>query len=60
MQMNYKIQGIPCIINAVEDSWEVLDRNGNFAGWLEEKLSVQDCQQITRDFRNFGKKNVDY
>ena len=48
--MNLKIEsricGIPCQIRVVGDSWQVLDRKGYKALWLERKLTAADKRRI--------------
>lgn len=60
--MKTTISGIPCLIHILdrgvspskahshwdcEPIWEVHDRNGNKAAWLESKLSPEESRRIT-------------
>lgn len=41
-----RVAGIPCLIKVGTDCWEVLDRKGYAAPWLERKLTAADRRRI--------------
>lgn len=50
--MNYvstRIAGIPCLIDISGQEWEVCDRRGYRAWWLERKLTPADEDRINEE-----------
>lgn len=52
-----RVRGIPCLVGVVrfdadEVDYDVLDRNGRYAAWLERKVDVLAHDAICADVRN--------
>lgn len=43
-----RVLGIPCLIEVPGESndWDILDRRGRWAPWLERKLSAKDRREL--------------
>jgi len=52
-KIEFRIQGMPCLIGIKEvddiglvDDWEILDRKGYRAPWLENKMNSADNMRV--------------
>jgi hypothetical protein len=67
MQFDSKIKGIPCIIEVnsfgdylTDTTFDVLDRKGYPAKWLEKKITQSDYDRIYEDMQDAVDNYDDY
>lgn len=53
------IAGIPCLIDINHEEWEVCDRKGYRAWWLEKKMVPADEDRINDEIRSHVQRELE-